>query len=408
MKWLKISWRNVLRNKRRSVTAMLTVAIATIAIISAYGYINFTFWGLSRSIVQGGTGNMHIADNRLFTGFEQHALEFGISNDDADKTVADLTNHHNIKQALKRLEFSGIISKGEVSTVFRGTGIESKKEFRLRAGNVSGKNVKGKRIIGDNPHQVELTIDLARKLKAEIGDTVTILSTTVDGGINAIDTQVVSIYSTGIPIRDTLELKTPISFAQELLNTDRISRIVVELRDLDGTMAMLGTVKNIISSDKGIKTWYELEPYFQAVQKIYYSIFSVMGIIILSVVLLSVSNVMATSVMERVPEIGTLRAFGITAGRVKINFVIEGIIIAMIGVIVGIILSLVVVVLVNTSGYMMPPPPGRSQGYPLMLLPTLDSILIVIGVMAVIGAVGSYLPISRIVKKKVVEQINYV
>ena len=406
-KWFNIALRNVIRNKRRSVTAILTVAVGTIAIVLSYGYINFTFWGLTRTIVEGGTGNMQIADSRLYKDFEETTLEFGIPNKKANNTIKTLTDTDIVRQAMKRLSFSGIVSKGEISTIFRGTGIEPKQERRLNAGNLSG-GLKTGKYLKKETYEVLLAVDLARKLKAVNGDSVTLLATTVEGGLNAIDMTVVGTYTTGIPIRDTLELKIPITQAQELLLTDRISNIVLKLKDIEATRQMLPVIKKLLDNDLAIKTWYQLVPYFESVQHIYYNIFGVMGSIILLVVLLSVSNVMATSVMERVPEIGTLRAFGITTTRLKINFMTEGAIIGFIGGFFGAILAIIMTFIVNQSGYMMPPPPGRALEYPLMILPTSASVMLTVLVMLIIGVLASLFPISKVLKKKVVTQLNHV
>lgn len=330
--WFKIAWRNVVRNRRRSLVAIWTVAIVSTAIFVAYGYINFTFWGLTRVIVQGGTGNIQIADNRLWSGFEEATLEFGINEKQADNTVKALEQSPKVRLAIKRLLFSGIVSKGEVSTVFQGIGIESLKESRLRQGNSSGAFKSGSMFkTPKNNYQIVLALDVARKLNAKVGDSVTVLATTIEGGINAIDVSVSGIYDTGIPILNTIELKVPLPLAQELLLTKKISRIVLRLQDIESTVASLPLIddilekipKNNADTKLGTKTWFELKPYFNSVKTIYYNIFTLMGVIILLVALLSVSNVMGTTVNERIPEVGTLRSFGIPKWQLRLNFVLK-------------------------------------------------------------------------------------
>lgn len=408
MNWFKIAWLNVIRNSRRSIIAVFTVAIVACALLLAYGYINFTFWGLTRSIVQGGMGNMHIADNRLWEDFESEPLEFGLNNEDADDLVSTLMQNKQVRQAMKRLAFSGIVSNGEISTIFQGTGIESKKERRLHQGNITGSFISGRALnqTNINPYQVVLAKGLAHKLTVEIGDSVTMLSNTVEGGINAIDVMVVGIYDTGIPMLNKIELKIPLFSAQELLLTKKISRVVVQLKDIEATDIALADIKKI-ASDKGVRTWYELAPYFQAVENIYYSIFTVMGSIILIVALLSVSNVMNTSVNERISEVGTLRAFGIAKKYLRLDFMFEGLIIGFIGSIIGVFLGLIITIVINQSNYIMPPPPGRTESYPLLFLPTTEAALIIILASCLLGIIASYLPINKALKKKIVEQLDY-
>ena len=412
MKWFKIAWRNVIRNKRRSLVAIWTVAMVSSSILLAYGFVNSTFWGLTHTIVQGGTGNMHVADNRFWTDFEDSTLEFGLKNQRAENIIAKLEKSKQVRQAMKRLSFSGVISKDEVSTVFQGTGIEVKKEQRLYRENIFI-NFSTDDDVKDNNFQVILAIDLARKLKAKDGDTVTLLSTTVDGGINAIDATMVGTYDTGVPELNAIELKAPMALVQELLLTDKVSRIVVQLRDVEATRIELAHINEIIKSKQekvplGTRTWYELKPYFESVKTIYYSIFLVMGSIILMVALLSVTNVMATAVNERIPEVGTLVAFGISNWQVRLNFIFEGLIVSFFGSIIGITIGFIMAIIINKLGFMMPPPPGRSTPYPLLFLPTLNSAIIILAISCFLGMIASYIPINKTLKKKVVELINHV
>ncbi len=411
-KWFNLAWRNVVRNKRRSMVAIWTLTIVSMFIIIAHGYINFTFWGLTRVIVQGGTGNMQIVDKRTIDQHEIELLALGINTKLADKTVADLENMPPVRRAMKRLLFTGIISKDEdLSTVFRASGIQSLKEKRLHQGNSSGSFVTGGMFndTDKNPYQVILAKGLAGKLSAKVGDNVVLLANTVEGGINAIDAKVTGTYDTGIPITNQLSIKVPIKLAQTLLLTDKVSNIVVQLRDIEATEVNLPKVENLLKNSKlTVRPWYEIKPYFKAVETIYYSIFTIMGVIIMAVALLSVSNVLATTVNERVPEIGTLRAFGIKKWQLRLNFVFEGLIIGFTGAVLGIVLGFVLSFIINQAGIIMPPPPGRSTEYPLLILPTFFMGLWVLLMMSILGMVSSYLPINNILKKPVVVQLNHV
>ncbi len=409
--WFKIAWRNVARNRRRSMVAIWTVAIVSSSIIVAHGYINFTFWGLTRVIVQGGTGNMQLVDKRMVNDFETELLAFGLDSKTANETVAKLEATQPVRRAMQRLLFTGIVSKDDsISTVFRATGIESKKEKRLQQGNAAGAFVKGAMFkdTDKNPYQAVLAIDLAKKLSIDVGDEVVLLANTVEGGINAIDATVSGIYDTGIPITNQLDIKVPLALAQQLLLTDKVSNIVVQLRDIEATKSILPQIKALVKGTKmTVQPWYDIKPYFKAVEIIYYSIFTVMGVIIMTVALLSVANVMGTTVNERVPEIGTLQAFGIEKWQLRLNFVFEGLIIGFIGAVLGIILGFVLAFSISQAGIMMPPPPGRSTEFPLLILPTIGMAIWVLLAMSLLGIIASYLPINKILKKKVVEQLSH-
>ena len=407
-KWFKIAWRSVVRNKRRSMTAVLTIAIAAAAMIAAYGFLTFTFWGLKTSIIQGGAGNYHIMDNRYITGFEETPLEFGIPNEEADTLTQKLESQSEIRSVLPRISFAGLVSFGEITAIFQGQGVNPKKESRLRAGNASGMYLQGREARGDDIYQVELAEKVASKLNVKVGDVVTLLGTTQFGGINAIDATVAGIYTTGVPERDAIEIKAPLEFAQELMEADRITRLVVQLSDMDATDTYRPTLESLIGDKNGTQTWYELEPYFLSVQQIYYGIFTFMGIILISVVLLSVYNVLSSTVLERVAEIGTLRAFGISRSRITRTFMTEGFIIGVMGSLLGVVLFTGLYILINQADVMLPPPPGRSQPYPLLIFFEIRGILVIGGVMVLLGGLASMWAVRKVITKKVVEQLSHV
>src|SRR5690606_10730559 len=103
------------------------------------------------------------------------------------------------------------------------------------------------------------------------------------------------------------------------------------------------------------------------VVSLYTALFSVLGVIILAVVLLSGSNAMLMSLMERVREQGTLRAIGIPTHRIFKSFLYEGAIVGLIGGLFGVILTVIIALSINLIGIDMPPPPGRSTPYPLVI-----------------------------------------
>ena len=67
------------------------------------------------------------------------------------------------------------------------------------------------------------------------GDRLTLLSATVDGAINGLDTVIVGIYTTGVREMDERSLVVRLDTAQALLNTTRVSKLVVVLNRTDDT-----------------------------------------------------------------------------------------------------------------------------------------------------------------------------
>ena len=115
------------------------------------------------------------------------------------------------------------------------------------------------------------------------------------------------------------------------------------------------------------KPWSEQAFYYESVRALYNRIFGLLGIIIALLVLFSVSNTLATSVAERTREIGTFRAIGAYPNEIVTQFVHEGMLIGIAGVLIGNVMALITALSLPYIGLEMPPPPGRSVGYPLLV-----------------------------------------
>jgi putative ABC transport system permease protein len=86
-----------------------------------------------------------------------------------------------------------------------------------------------------------------------------------------------------------------------------------------------------------------------------------------------VTNAMAMAIIERTREIGTLRALGTLPAQLMRTLALEGMVLGGVGGLVGALLSLAVSMLLYVVPVEMPPPPGRSVGYPLNI--TIDPAL---------------------------------
>lgn len=132
-----------------------------------------------------------------------------------------------------------------------------------------------------------------------------------------------------------------------------------------------------------------------------------LGAILVIVVLLSVSNAMLMSLLERVREQGTLRAFGIPAFRIRQNFLMEGGLVGIFGGGLGLLVAAAVALAVNFSGILMPPPPGRSTGYPLLIFIEMDAYLVTLAGMIVVGILAAALSLLSVRRLSILEQLNH-
>ncbi len=403
MKWFLFAWKNVWRNRRRSVTTALITAIGSAALLIFAGYMLFTFESLSEMSARQ-NGHLIISHTKYFEDDEPVPMAYGL---DGWQTIQQqLKQQPEIKQVLPRIHFSGLISNGEKSMIFVGRGVDAEHEFELQGPFLDIR--KGELLDPDaSMPEVMLGVDLARSLQATPGTILTLLGTTSDGVLNGLDVKLVATFATGSPEMDKRALTVSLATAQELLNTQRVSTLSAYLYQIEKTDAM-HTIMQTQYADLGIKAWHELAFFYHKVHDLYELIFGMMGIIILIVVLLSVANTMSMAVLERTREIGIMAAMGAFPRQILLNFISESMIIGLMGSALGVCLAGTLTAILPFAHVMMPPPPGSNVGYPLMLNFSATAYAVVSAMMIMITMLGGWLAARKGVKKPIVEALAHV
>ena len=417
-KLIPSSWRiaflNLQRNKRRSVLSVLIIAIAIFALTSAGGFGLYTYDSLKESTARD-TGHLTISQPDFFEKDEEMPLANGLS--DGTQITQQLIANDKVRGVQPRIEFTGLVSNGSKSTIFVGTGV-NEREFDMKGPFLDvrqGKTLSSIQSSRYDPSEPEvmLGVDLARNLNVSIGDWVTLLATTSDGALNAYDYKVRGIYSTGVPELDKRQLYIHIKSAQELLGGDKVSTLSVFLFDTEQTMPMKLWVEQqladmSLAEPVEVTPWQERAFFYTKVKDLYDRIFGIMGAVMALVVFVALFNTMTMSVTERTREIGTLSALGTYPREIVSGFVRESALLALIGSFIGGVISLLVSLLLMVVDVQMPPPPGRTEGYPLNIYfsPELLSMTAV-GVL-LICVIAAWLSASKGVKKPITEALSYV
>src|SRR5262249_51848293 len=155
---------------------------------------------------------------------------------------------------------------------------------------------------GSADAEVMLGEGLAKSLKAQPGSGLTLLASTTDGALNALDVRVKGVFSTGVPDIDKRLVYTDIGTAQKLLNTKRISTLGVFLDRMDATAPAQERVQRLLPK-LTVQTWLDQAFFYQSVRALYNRIFGALGLIIGLIVVFVVTNAMAMAIIERTREI---------------------------------------------------------------------------------------------------------
>jgi len=406
VKWILIAVKNVLRNRRRSSVTVLIAAVGTAAILVGGGFAQFTYESLKEQAARV-SGHLVVAHRDHFARDEEAPLQYGLADHQALRSR--LLSDDRVRAVLPRLQLSGLVSNGDKSAVFVGSGVDAAGEFAVRGPFLSftAGGALSQRPGPDGGPEVLLGKELARSLHAEPGSSLTLMTTTTQGSLNALDVRVKGIFSVGEPELDKRLVMVHLDTAQRLLLTDKVSTLSVYLHETAATDAVLATLRRTLPG-QAIRTWLDQASFYVAVRQLYDRIFGLLGAVLVAMVLFAVTNTLGMAVLERTREIGTLRAMGALPGQVVRNFALEGLVLGAAGAVLGMLVAIATSVTFDATGLQMPPPPGRSVGYPLHVdLP--PALFAATGAAILLSAVAAAWAVSRkAARKSIVEALAHV
>lgn len=406
--FLKLAFRNVLRNKRRTSISIFSVAAGAAALILFGGYIQYSYWGVQESSIHSGLGHIQIYKKGYWERGGESPLKYSLDDSSVRGIEGILSGNRKVAFSTYRLGVSGLISNGDSTVTFLGNGIVPDKEAELTSFvNV----IRGSDLFPKDRYNATLGEGLAKSLHASVGDTLTLLASTEGGSINAIDVNVKGIFRTGFKQYDDIYINLPIQDVQTLLYTGNIQSIIVVLKQTSDTAAVARELDREFKQ-AGLpletRTWYELSDLYPKLVKLYSSLFLFLSIIIIIIVILSIINTMVMSVFERVKELGTLRAMGISQREIWWIFIFEGAILGVIGAIVGMLLGSLLAVFISLLGIELPPPPGSTQGYPLRIFVVPEVLLMIFFLSVITTTVAAFYPAFLASRLKIAEALRHV
>lgn len=408
MSLFSLALRNVLRNRRRSLLTGAVVIFGFAAIALAGGFMSQSFEGLREGTIRNGTGHLQLAEAAYFAGDEDAPLTHGIA--DSGRVAAIVAKDPEVQEVLPRIDFVGLASNGTRSVPYMGTGLDPQPEARTM--DTAKLLVSGRWFTDAGERGVVLGSGLARALNVAAGDSITLMATTPDGVLNALDATVTGLADIPIKELDERYLATTLGLAGELLAASgRVSKLAVVLKepaDARRAVPRLLAALHAEGIDLSGKTWEELAVFYRQVRMLYIGIFGFMGLVLVVVVLLAAANTMMMAAAERTREIGTLRALGTRPGSIRRMFIAEGLILALAGCLGGAVLAVIVRAVLNHAGLTLPPPPGVSHGVPLHV--NVYASAYVAGAVAMTATLvaASWFPARRAARLSIIEALAHV
>jgi len=332
---LKLAWRNVRRQRRRSLLTILAVTFAAFLSITMRGMQIGSYEANIRNVVRLYSGHCQIQAR----GYHKNpSLESNFACD--EQLLSAVRSVPHVRAVSPRITAEGLIACGgnSVGVMILGVDVRSERDVttlleRVREGSPPSGGPKPTVVLGQT---------LARNLGVAIGTSVVLLAQGVDGTLGNMRYDVSGIVRTGSPDLDRTIVMMDLGPMQELLVMDgRVSALVVALDDLDHVSTAVGRLREQLpASGFEVLPWDELMPEFrQHIQMDNVSGILFLGILIV-IVAFGILNTIMMSVTERYREFGVTLAMGIPPAHLACVILLEGICIGCAGLVVGNVLAL--------------------------------------------------------------------
>jgi len=403
---IKIAARSVFRNKRRTIITLLSIIFGCVAIIVFGGFVDYSMWGLRESTIHSRLGHLQVYKAGYSEKGGTNPLAYTIEDYPRIKSIIEDEDH--VDFVTSRLEFSGLIGGAENSVICVGKGVEPEKEREL---GITVSIVEGEDLSSEEPEEGIVGKGLAEGLGVSIDDYLTILTSTAEGALNAVDLKLRGIFRTGVKEYDDVAVMVPMELAKTLLYTENVQSIVVVLDETENTDLVADNLRKEFSQanlDLEIKTWSDLATFYHQVVQLYQGIFWVMRLIILIIVIFSIANTMTMSVFERMREIGTIRAMGTKRRGVLSLFLIEGLILGALGGALGLAFGIIAAKLLSIKGIYIPPPPTMTEGYTALINIVPKDLIFAFSLAVGTSLVSSIYPAFKAARLKVVDALRYI
>lgn len=332
--YITVAWRNIIRNKRRSLITGLAMAISVSLCMAMIGINDGFYQAFYDVMVTHRLGHLQVRHPDFA---KSQSLYDTLEN--TDELLQTLNGISEAQSTTGRLYGNGLVSGDGISNGAQVVGVYPQMERQFSS--IAEQIVDGTYLTDNSAGNNEAVIgtDLAKGLGIEVGDEVFVFSQGSDGSMVYDLYQTIGIYKSGNMMTDR-SMQLHIQDAQELfLLTNRLHEVLVlveEETNIVATQQILQSQDFAKDPDTvSIQTWWESSP--QTLELMGFR--DVGTTIFLSVVFFiagfGILNTMVMSVFERTTELGLLKALGLRPYQIVWLVVLEVIILSTIAGVLG-------------------------------------------------------------------------
>ena len=406
--YLRLAWRNIWRHRRRTLIVAIAIALG-LGLMMWYDGILVGFdqaiYGNAIKVL-GGNIQVHAQGYRLKA--DQTPL-MPLIND--QEVVKAALNQPEILAATRRINTGGMVSSREGAFAVRITGIEPEAEAEV---NLAAQHVvSGRYLTSDDGDVIFVGKGLADAMDVQVGDRVAMTGRSTHQQMRQRTMTVAGIYDLGMPDVEKGMVYVSLKEAQELYNlSGQSTEVAIVLKLLGQEQKVIEALKPGLPGYE-IDSWDENFPELKSALGTKTAVMNIFSVVMLIIAGIGILNLLLMAVYERTREIGLLGALGLRPRQIWFLFILEGMMMGLVGVVAGILFGLAINGLLmrvgldftkfsNITGYMAL---VAGKIYPSW---GLEKIFMRASIVAIIAVLASLIPAREASRREPAEALHYV
>lgn len=327
-----LAWRNIWRNKMRSIVIMLSVTIGLFAGIAIVALYKGMMKSRIRSVIEAEIGHLQLHD----TGFKKdYDPEFVIDN--GGEVLKTLTATQGVKMVSARSVTNGMLATATGSAGVQINGVFPQQEYEIS--QLDKKIIEGSLFNAAKKNEVMIGKKLAIKMKIKVGSKLVLTFTDTSGDIVSGAFRVAAIYQSDNAPLDERNVYVTINDLNALLTTgDSFHEITLILNSDDSVKKIQDELKQKFPGCQ-VESWKEISPETDLLVKTTDQYSYIIMVIIMFALAFGIINTMLMAILERTKEIGMMMALGTNKIKIFTLVLLETIFLTLAGTPFGILIS---------------------------------------------------------------------
>lgn len=332
--YLRIAWRNVWRHRRRTFLIAIGMGVTMAMLVLYDGLIGGFEQAIYGNAIQLLGGNIQVHA----PGYSEKAGRKPLLPlDDPEAIVRAAESQPNVVVASKRIVTGGLVTNREGAFAITIVGVETDKEGRITP--VSENISSGRYLLPDDGDVIVIGQGLATAMEIEVGDRITMVGNTTHEQTRQRTMTVIGIYDVGVPSVEKGTIYISLAEAQSLFGLEgQVTEIVISLKQIGQEPGVMDALNTSVPGYE-VESWVTSIPDLKKTMDMKTGVMSVFGVFMLGIAAIGILNLLMMAVFERTREIGIVGALGLKPREITFLFLLEGILIGLMGAAIGAILG---------------------------------------------------------------------